>query len=57
MSKCYGFICETAGIGKGYVTADSMEEAEEKIKNGDYDDLEDVELSCIGEIVEMWRVD
>lgn len=57
MSKCYGFICEITGIGRGYVTAGSIEEAVEKIQNGNYDDLHDNEETNIGEIVEMWEVD
>lgn len=57
MSQCYGFICEITGIGRGYVTADSIDEAVEKIQRGDYDDLVDNEETCIGEIVEMWEVD
>lgn len=37
----YIFTCKTRGIAKGYVTAESKEEAKKKILNSDYDDITD----------------
>lgn len=36
---CYGFIASGKGRCRGYVTADSIEEAKRKAENGEYDDI------------------
>ena len=51
--KCFNFLIEMSSIGKGYVYADSIEEAREKIKNGDYDDIYDEVGSERGDIIEI----
>jgi len=51
--KCYNFLIEMTSKGKGYVYADSLEEAKEKINNGDYDDIYDEVGSECGDIIEI----
>lgn len=57
MSKCYGFNVETSGCARGYVTADSEEEAIRKIKTWDYDDINDEEITEFGDVVELWEIE
>jgi hypothetical protein len=55
MSKCYQFTIEQECIGKGYVYADSEEEARMKINVGDYDDIYDTVDTTNGDIIEIWE--
>ena len=57
MSKCYGFNVETNGYARGYVTADSKEEAIGKIKTWQYDDINDEEITGFGDFVDVWEID
>ena len=57
MSKCYGFNVETRGYARGYVTADSEEEAIGKIKTWEYDDINDEEITGFGDVVELWEIE
>lgn len=53
MSKSFNFLIEQTCIGKGYVTADTKEEAIKKIKNGEYDDIYDTVDYEDGDIIEI----
>lgn len=55
--KAYNFKINMTSIGKGYVYADSIEEAREKINKGNYDDIYDqVDEKC-GDIIEIYESD
>lgn len=49
----YSFLIEIKSIGKGYVEADSIEEARQKIEDGDYDDIYDEVGEEFGEIIDI----
>jgi len=51
--KCYDFKINMTSIGKGYVYADSLEEAKEKINNGDYYDIYDQVGEECSDIIEI----
>lgn len=51
--KCFNFLIEMNSIGKGYVYANSLEEAREKIKNGDYEDIYNEVGNEYGDIIEI----
>ena len=55
MSKSYSFEIEMINIGKGCVEADSLEEAKQKIKDGDYYDIYDESFVDFGELVDIWE--
>lgn len=55
MSKFYNFEIEMINVGKGYVTADSIEEAKEKILNGDYGDIYDESFVEFGEVLDIYE--
>ena len=53
--KCYQFEFNATISGYGYVYAESVEQAEEKINNGDYDEIMDtwgIEIEEITKIEE-----
>ena len=51
----YNFTIEMTSIGKGYVEADSLEEAKAKIKRGDWEDIYDeVDTQC-GDLIEIYE--
>lgn len=54
MSKYYNFKAKAGCFIKGYVVADSKEEAIQKIKNGDVDDITDTELGIITDVDEIY---
>lgn len=49
----YRFLIEIVSMGKGYVEADSIEEAKQKIEDEDWDDIYDVTDEEYGEIIEI----
>lgn len=49
----YRFLIEITSTGKGYVEADSIEEARQKIEDGDWDDIYDQTDEEFGEIIEI----
>ena len=55
MEVYYYFTVEQSSIGKGYVKADSEEEARMKISSGNYDDIYDEVGLEIGNIIEIWE--
>lgn len=55
MEGYYYFTVEQSSIGKGYVKADSEEEARMKISSGNYDDIYDEVGREIGNIIEIWE--
>lgn len=52
MKKSFSFSGIISGYCHGYVTAESLEEAKKKLKNGDWDDVTDEEWD-IDEITEV----
>ena len=54
MEKCYSFTISSSGVGKGYVFAESLEEAREKIEAGEWDDIID-EDTTYEDIIEIWE--
>ena len=54
MEKCYNFTISSSGVGKGYVFAESLEEAREKIEAGEWDDIID-EDTTYEDIIEIWE--
>lgn len=55
MSKSYSFEIEMVNVGKGCVSADSIEEAKRKILSGDYDDIYDESFVEFGELLDIWE--
>jgi hypothetical protein len=55
MSKTYNFEIEMNNVGKGYVVANSLEEAISKIKNGEYEDIYDESFLEFGELIDIWE--
>lgn len=53
----YNFTIEMTSIGKGWVEADSLEEARKKINAGDYDDIYDQVGEECGDIIEIYETD
>lgn len=56
MTKTYNFTCEMKSTGRGYVEADSIDEAKEKILNGEYEDIYDeydTEILSVNEVEEQ----
>ena len=49
----YRFLIEITSTGKGYVEADSIEAARQKIEDGDWDDIYDQTNEEFGEIIEI----
>jgi len=51
----YNFLIETTSKGRGYVYADTIGEAKEKIINGDYEDIYDHVDEEYGEIIDIYE--
>jgi len=51
--KTFHFTIEENSIGKGYVSAENIEEAKQKINNGEWDDIYDTVGTTYGDIIEI----
>ena len=51
--NCYNFTIEMTSIGKGYVYAESLEEAKKKLKDHEWDDIYDEVGTEYGDIIEI----
>ena len=54
----YNFLIEMTSVGKGYIEADSIEQARELIKSGElcnYGDIYDEVDSTIGDLIEIYE--
>ena len=50
----YTFSIEVISTGKGYVYAESLEEAKKKLKNHEWDDIYDTVDTEYGDIIEIY---
>lgn len=55
MSNLYSFEVEMINVGKGCVSADSIEEAKCRILSGDYNDIYDESFIEFGEVLDIWE--
>ena len=51
--KSFYFTIQMSSIGKGYVSAENIEEAKQKVKDGDWDDIYDEVGTNYGDIIEI----
>lgn len=51
----YDFLIEATSKGRGYVHAANIEEAKEKIINGDYEDIYDHVDEDYGDIIDIYE--
>lgn len=54
----YNFLIKMTSVGKGYIEADSIEQARELIENGelcDYGEIYDEEGSTIGDLIKIYE--
>jgi len=51
--KTFYFTIEERSIGKGYVSAENIEEAKKKINDGDWEDIYDTVGVTYGDIIEI----
>lgn len=49
----FKFSIETKSVGLGYVNADTLEEAKEKIANEEWDDIYDEVNVTFGELIDI----
>ena len=55
MSKEFRFLCTANELVRGYVSAESIEEAREMLLRNEYDDIDDTYDTTINEIVDLWE--
>jgi len=53
ITKEFRFTIEVSSIGKGYVTAEDIDEAKEMISNGEWDDIYDEVGTTYGNLIEI----
>ena len=51
--KVFNFTIKMTSIGKGYVVAENIEEAKDKVNDGDWSDIYDEVGRNYGEIIEI----
>jgi len=51
--KTFFFTIEESSIGKGYVSAENIEEAKQKINSGDWDDIYDTVGVTYGNLIDI----
>ena len=55
MSKEFRFLCTANELVRGYVSAESIEEAREMLLRNEYDDIDDTYETTINGIVDLWE--